>query len=210
MPKVVNHDEYRRNLLEKCFYIFSSKGYSNATMREIAKEIGVSTGTIYHYFPTKQHILEQMFEYIMETNVGEYISRAESTNTDTVEGRLQILIDLVIEFEEYYKHVLLLTIDLYRINGSGDAEKVITRFSEYYNNAIAEQIDVSDQLAKSIFIYIVGLIFHSILTPDYIQFSEHMSILKNMLEIVISKPEEADGEAKHILFERSLKNSQLI
>jgi hypothetical protein len=146
-----------------------------------------------------------MFEYIMETNVGEYLSRAESTNTDTVQGRLQILVDLVMDFEEYYKNVLLLTIDLFRINGSADAEKVITSFSKYYTDTIAEQLDVSEQLAKSIFVYIVGLILHSLLTPNYIQFSEHLSILKNTLEIVILQQEETNGDAKHILFEKSLK-----
>ena len=57
MPKIVDHDEYRKELLERCFGIFSRKGFSNVTMREIVSEIGVSTGTLYHYFDTKEKII---------------------------------------------------------------------------------------------------------------------------------------------------------
>ena len=53
MPKIVDRDRYRKELLNKCFDIFAEKGYSSVTMREIGSEIGVSTGTLYHYFPSK-------------------------------------------------------------------------------------------------------------------------------------------------------------
>ncbi len=40
---------------ERCF---TGQGYDRATMREIAREAGVSTGAIYTYFTTKAQILE--------------------------------------------------------------------------------------------------------------------------------------------------------
>ena len=64
MPKIVDRDRYRKELLNKCFDIFAEKGYSSVTMREIGSEIGVSTGTLYHYFPSKESLFEQLIEYL--------------------------------------------------------------------------------------------------------------------------------------------------
>jgi hypothetical protein len=33
MPKTVDHDEYRKELLQECFDLFGRMGFSNATMR---------------------------------------------------------------------------------------------------------------------------------------------------------------------------------
>lgn len=49
MPKLVDHDHFREKLMESCFSIFSQKGYSKTSIREIAKETETSTGTLYHY-----------------------------------------------------------------------------------------------------------------------------------------------------------------
>jgi AcrR family transcriptional regulator len=64
MPKIVDSEEYRKELLDKCFDLFANKGYANVTTRQIAKELGISTGAMYHYFPSKQALFEQLVEQI--------------------------------------------------------------------------------------------------------------------------------------------------
>jgi AcrR family transcriptional regulator len=54
MPKIVDHDQYRKELLSKCFDLFAEKGYGSITMRQIAEGLNVSTGTLYHYFPANK------------------------------------------------------------------------------------------------------------------------------------------------------------
>lgn len=185
MPKVVDHDEYRKEILERCFNLFSRKGYSNVTMREIAAEVGVSTGTLYHYFPTKQSILEQMFTYVRETNVGEYLRRI--ADVDSVSDRLDTIAGFWNENEEFYQNVMLLAIDLFRNDDSGKSETVFNEFSDYYTKAMSDKLEVSTRFARSLFIYILGLIFHSILTPENKFYSKQVSILKNVLEQLLVK-----------------------
>jgi AcrR family transcriptional regulator len=60
MPKVVDHQAYRSELLAKSFELFAAHGYAALTMRELAKSLGVSTGTLYHYFPTKEELFHQL------------------------------------------------------------------------------------------------------------------------------------------------------
>jgi AcrR family transcriptional regulator len=42
--------------------LFSSKGYNETNIRELAKEAGIHSATIYHYFQSKQEILCQIHE----------------------------------------------------------------------------------------------------------------------------------------------------
>ncbi|ATO32473.1 Fatty acid metabolism regulator protein [Dickeya dianthicola] len=47
-------------ILEAAFEEFSIKGYAAARLDDIAKRIGISKGTIYLYFPTKEALFEAM------------------------------------------------------------------------------------------------------------------------------------------------------
>ena len=215
MPKIVDHDQYRRELLGKCFNLFSRKGYSKITMREIAAEIGVSTGTLYHYFPTKEDILEEMFAYVQETNVGEYLQRGDGKNT--IPERLDVIAEFWKEKESYYQNVLLLALDLFRQNDGRDDEKVknhekvFAGFSDYYTQAMAERLDITPQFARSLFIYLLGLVFHSLLTPNHISYNKQISILRNTLHLFLSEgrtPSTSKGKGIHALLNRMVTGKE--
>ena len=74
MPKIVDHDAYREELVLRYFDIFAKRGYADVTMREIASTLGVSTGTLYHYFPTKKSILEHMFRIASRHDMSEVMT----------------------------------------------------------------------------------------------------------------------------------------
>ncbi|UCF38291.1 MAG: TetR/AcrR family transcriptional regulator [Acidobacteriota bacterium] len=60
MPKVTEeHVEARKaQILQAAFRCLVSKGYSKLTIRDIAREAGLSLGTIYLYFENKEEILQ--------------------------------------------------------------------------------------------------------------------------------------------------------
>ena len=179
MPKIVDREAYRREILEKCLHLFSRKGYAKVTMREIAAEVGVSTGTLYHYFPTKEKIQEALFAHIMETNVGEYLRRVEKT--ESVAERLRIIAEFWKEHGDYYQNVMLLAVDSYRSDTDGSTQNIFWAFSEYYTNAMARRLETSDRFARDLFIYLLGLILHSILTPDNLPLSVEIDHLEESL-----------------------------
>ena len=47
----------RRQVLDAALAVFSRKGYGEATIPDIAREGGMSVGTIYNYYPGKKDIL---------------------------------------------------------------------------------------------------------------------------------------------------------
>ncbi|GAA2364762.1 TetR/AcrR family transcriptional regulator [Nonomuraea africana] len=57
MPKIVDHDERRREVLSAASTVIVRDGIDAATSRAIAKEAGYSNGVLAHYFADKDDIL---------------------------------------------------------------------------------------------------------------------------------------------------------
>jgi AcrR family transcriptional regulator len=57
MPKLVDVDARRKDLLEAVWRIIPRSGIAAATTRAIAREAGVSNGVLSHYFPDKDSLL---------------------------------------------------------------------------------------------------------------------------------------------------------
>ena len=64
MPKIVDHDERRLELVDATWRIIASNGLEGATMREIAMEAGFANGALKPYFPTKDTLLEFAFSHV--------------------------------------------------------------------------------------------------------------------------------------------------
>jgi TetR/AcrR family transcriptional regulator, transcriptional repressor of bet genes len=57
MPKVVDVDERRNTLAAAAARVIARSGVSGATMREVAAEAGLTTGSLTHYFTDKRELL---------------------------------------------------------------------------------------------------------------------------------------------------------
>jgi TetR/AcrR family fatty acid metabolism transcriptional regulator len=51
----------RRQLLEAAVKVFARKGFHTARVGDIAEEAGVAYGLVYHYFASKEELLETIF-----------------------------------------------------------------------------------------------------------------------------------------------------
>lgn len=63
MPKVsVEYmDGRRQQIIDAAYRCFARKGFHQTTMREIYAEAGLSPGAVYHYFASKDDIIEASF-----------------------------------------------------------------------------------------------------------------------------------------------------
>lgn len=69
MPKIVDHDQRRMELVDATWRIIAEKGLDGATMRDIAAEAGFANGALKPYFPSKDRLLDFAFEHIFsQTN----------------------------------------------------------------------------------------------------------------------------------------------
>jgi AcrR family transcriptional regulator len=59
-------DERPTELLEAALRIFAERGYANTRLEDIATAVGVTKGTIYHYFTAKEDLLLRAIEHYHE------------------------------------------------------------------------------------------------------------------------------------------------
>lgn len=64
MPKIVDHDQRRLELVDATWRIIARHGIEGATMREIALEAGFSNGALKPYFPTKDDLITFAFGHV--------------------------------------------------------------------------------------------------------------------------------------------------
>jgi AcrR family transcriptional regulator len=60
MP-TATQEEKRRQILDAAVRAFARKGYHSCRVGEIAEEAGVAYGLVYHYFGSKEEVLETIF-----------------------------------------------------------------------------------------------------------------------------------------------------
>jgi TetR/AcrR family transcriptional regulator, fatty acid metabolism regulator protein len=53
----------RRQIMEAAVRAFARKGYHSCRVGEIAEEAGVAYGLVYHYFGSKEEVLEEIFRH---------------------------------------------------------------------------------------------------------------------------------------------------
>jgi AcrR family transcriptional regulator len=61
VPKLVDHDERREELVRAVWRIIAERGIDEVTVREIAREAGYSSGALAHYFENKDDLLVTAF-----------------------------------------------------------------------------------------------------------------------------------------------------
>lgn len=62
MPKIIDHDQRREEIVDVTWQLIVEGGIEAATMREIASRAGFANGALKHYFPGKDDIIKGAYE----------------------------------------------------------------------------------------------------------------------------------------------------
>jgi len=63
MPKKVDHEARREDFAAAAYRVIQSRGLAGATVREVAREAGFTTGALVHYVKSKDELLLAAAEY---------------------------------------------------------------------------------------------------------------------------------------------------
>lgn len=66
-----SYPEIRENILKSAARLFAEKGFSTATIEDLAHACGSSRGALYHYFDLKEEILEKIVSEHVSAMLGE-------------------------------------------------------------------------------------------------------------------------------------------
>lgn len=66
MPKIVDHDQRRREIIEVTWRFIAREGIEKLNLRDLAAAAGYSNGALKPYFPTRDSLLAATFRYVAE------------------------------------------------------------------------------------------------------------------------------------------------
>lgn len=98
----------RQKILSATLSLFSKKGYFNTSVRDIARESGVSIGSIYHHFKDKEGIASAMYNNLLDRMITELSQIKASNNTahDRCRGVIIFLFEMTEQEPEAMEFML--------------------------------------------------------------------------------------------------------
>ena len=92
MVRIVKKAEVRRQeIVSAARQLFQAKEYEKTTMQDVMDQLGIAKGTIYHYFNSKEELLEAVVENIVEEDLARKQALMKEARGNAIE-KIRILI----------------------------------------------------------------------------------------------------------------------
>jgi AcrR family transcriptional regulator len=87
-------DDKRRRILDAAVRVFAAQGYEASRVGDVAKEAGVAYGLVYHYYASKDAVLEAVFREAWGRLLAA-VALAEETGENAA-GQLELVVKIVL------------------------------------------------------------------------------------------------------------------
>ena len=130
-------------LEEATIQVLLMVGLDRLTTNHVARRAGVSVGTLYHYYPNKQSLLNALLERHMDK-----VSEAVETACDNVQGRP--LLEMVGEVVQRFLDAKLARTDistaLYKISAKIGGPAIVERTTKQCRKALGDLIQTAPDI----------------------------------------------------------------
>ncbi|CAM4192754.1 TetR family transcriptional regulator [Bacillus wiedmannii] len=93
MRIVKEYEERRKEILETAERLFITKGYTKTTVNDILKEIGIAKGTFYHYFKSKEEVMDEIIMRVIKDDVAKAKVIVSNPNIPVLEKLFRVLME---------------------------------------------------------------------------------------------------------------------
>lgn len=95
MPKIIDHEKRKQEILKRSFVIFAQKGYQDTNLSYIADRCGISRPTLYLYFKDKEEIFYYAVKQMTEGMFHDYKGLIEDNGQSELEKLKFICRDII-------------------------------------------------------------------------------------------------------------------
>lgn len=153
----------RELLIMRGIELFSKSNYEGVSVQEIVSAAGVSKPTLYHYFDSKQHFYEMLYDI-----VGEPVLEKAKVNTqyqgDLVQNLNQVALDMFKYIDTHDRNYWFLENSLY-VSPNVEQRDVVKRFWMKYvsffvnlfEEAVVQHGNLAGKEAELAFTFLGGL-----------------------------------------------------
>jgi len=113
----------KENIIIASLRLFLMRGYSSVSLIDVAKEVGITKGGIYHYFSSKEELLNVAIYFFLDRFEEKYINLLNKNKS--IQDTLECL--LVKQEQEEYVATLLGTEDKYNIDYAHSGIEIVRK-----------------------------------------------------------------------------------
>jgi AcrR family transcriptional regulator len=103
---VKEHDERKNEIIDTAETFFITKGYDKTTINDILKKIGIAKGTFYHYFKSKEEVMDAVIMRVVEKDAAIAKDIAKQNDVSALDKILQFLITQASSEDEQKSDIL--------------------------------------------------------------------------------------------------------
>lgn len=178
MPKIVDHDKQRLLVAEAAWRVIRRDGMEHTSVRNIAKEANLSTGSMRHYFSTQSELLLFAMNLVSERVTHRY--HQMSLTGSPLEDMKKLLLEILpntdekfAEMEVWFAFTVKSKTDLALKSLADNVYNEIRRMAAYVITQLMElgltKPDLNVELEiERLYALIDGLGVHAILRPESI------------------------------------------
>lgn len=127
--------------------LFLLRGYKYVSLVDVANEIGITKGGIYHYFASKEELLQAAVQLLFDDLKAKFLEMFSQDKS------LREILQAVIveqEIENYFKCVLGIEQDIDRINGANFILEVMQCYPNIHERIDNDQIEICNAIARAL------------------------------------------------------------
>jgi len=102
LPKIVDHEERRREIVEAMWRVVEQAGFAAVSIRSVAAEAGMSKAAIGHYFPKRSDVIASAVERDIGTVTSELVEL--DLDTCTIDVAVAALMVVIPTTEQRRRH----------------------------------------------------------------------------------------------------------
>ena len=101
-----DNSKTKDSILRTAAKFFSERGYDKVTIREIAKDVGINPASLYYHFPSKEAVLQDLYEYYAEQLKSVMPDVEELLKLVDTESPHEVLTKAIFSFDEDKQELL--------------------------------------------------------------------------------------------------------
>lgn len=199
MPKIVDHEKRKQHIAEAAWRVILERGMQGASVRNIAREAGLSLGALRHYFSSQRELLHFSMKLVqerVETRIGEIAGSALPPR----ERALRVLLELVPVDQETWAEMEVWFAFVYHARFEG-LENVLKdrlwqgmrRLIRYLHDCrvLRPGLDLEFE-AERLYALVDGLALHALLEPERLSRERVTEVLvKHLASICTEERQDA-------------------
>lgn len=144
----------RRNIIRASTKLFAREGYHKTTISDIAREIDLTTGAVFHHFPTKEAILYAVIDWLSK-GMMMYADFLEQKKEGAIEVVEEMIRTMLSHFDRYPEATICLAMLSTEFAGSNHPveKRLKAVYEPFLQNAtrlFSKYPDIKDPRAASI------------------------------------------------------------